>query len=1195
MTSTNKRRVLMLLLGACALALSTMSPSGAQSDSSSGQDAATVALAHLVQERSALGLTATDIAGLEVTDVVPLSNPNVHAVYVQQRVGGIDVVGATLVIVVDRGEVIAVEGQTVAGAEKLISSLVPGATAIQAAAAGAEALGLQPVRPFASQQLEPGPRQRATLSNGGVADADIPARLVLQALDGGELALAWELTFDTSDSDEVWQVRIDANSGAELDRTNLVSADTYNVFEQPTEAPSFGTRTTVVDPADATASPFGWFDVDGVPGAEFTTTEGNNVTAYADTDFDQQPDPGRPDGGAALSFDYQLDLSKEPIDSQEAAITNLFYWTNILHDITYRFGFDEASGNFQTNNYGRGGLGGDAVRAEAQDGFTTNNATFFTPVDGSPPRLQMYLFTDTTPNRDSSLDAGLIAHEYGHGMTDRLTGGPASVTCLDNQEQPSEGWSDFFSLMMTMQPGDTGTSPRGFATWVLGQPTTGPGLRDAPYTTNMAIDPRTYATIITANEPHGVGSVFAAMLWEMAWALIAQDGFTADLLEGTGGNVTAMQLVTDGLKLQPCSPGFVDARDAILLADQLNNDSADACLIWGAFAKRGLGFSATQGDPDDKTDGTEAFDLPPNCTDLVLSVAASPSPVMPDETLTKSFDVTNNAPTDLTNVTITSPVPAGTTYVGGSVTCAGNESAGVVTMLPGTLNASATEQCSFGVRTNPGPGTVTWLNDDFESGFPAWSVSNGAGSLNWATTTAQAMSGVTSAFATNLGEVSDQYLTLTAPVPVSSASELRFAHLFSTENTWDGGVVEISTDGSTWTDLGPLMSVNGYGAMLNSSANPLSGRLAFTGDSGGWLQTVIDLSSYAGSSVQIRFRFGSDASVGEDGWYIDDVEIVDPVTVLSVASATSAEGASAQASLTTDVFGSSAPGQLRVTTNPAVPSVLTVDGLWTDAFGLDWVDLAPGGYQVCYSGVPGFSTPDCETAVLSAGATTSIQGEFVTRATLDIVTTPPVAATITIDGSPVNDWGAIVSIESGNYDVCFGLVEGWDPPPCETVVATAGATMMVTGAFVQNAGASGPVGVGTLRATTSPAVPSQLSIDGVGAQSFGLDWVKLPPGSREICFGDVPGFTSPPCETVAIVDGVTTVISGTFIPLAELRVLTSPPANQPITVDARVIDQYGFWTWAPAATYDICAQGYECQTVAAPSSTLTTVTLVPTS
>ena len=249
----------------------------------------------------------------------------------------------------------------------------------------------------------------------------------------------------------------------------------------------------------------------------------------------------------------------------------------------------------------------DAVLAEVQNGGGVNNANFTTLPDGFAPRLQMFLFDAANPDRSSSLDNSVVIHEYGHGISNRLTGGPSNVACLQNAEQAGEGWSDWFALMLTMEPGDVGGDPRGFATYAVGQPSNGPGIRDHRYSTDFAVDPRTYDSVKTASVPHGVGSTFAAMLWDMTWALIDRDGFAADLVNGSGGNITALQLVVDGLKLQPCNPGFVDARDAILLADELNSGGENRCLLWDAFARRGLGRSATQGSPFSRWSGSVAL------------------------------------------------------------------------------------------------------------------------------------------------------------------------------------------------------------------------------------------------------------------------------------------------------------------------------------------------------------------------------------------------------------------------------------------------------------------------------------------------------------------------------------------------------------------------------------------------------------
>jgi hypothetical protein len=171
-------------------------------------------------------------------------------------------------------------------------------------------------------------------------------------------------------------------------------------------------------------SPSGW--VSG------TTTTGNNVDAYLDRDNNNAADAinARP-VSSTRDFQYAFDLAAAPTTTtnQNAAVTNLFYLNNVIHDELYRHGFNEASGNFQTNNFGKGGAGNDPVNAEAQDGGGTSNANFATPNDGSRPRMQMYLWNQSTPNRDGDVDSDVVYHEYGHGLTWRMIGsmsGPLS-------------------------------------------------------------------------------------------------------------------------------------------------------------------------------------------------------------------------------------------------------------------------------------------------------------------------------------------------------------------------------------------------------------------------------------------------------------------------------------------------------------------------------------------------------------------------------------------------------------------------------------------------------------------------------------------------------------------------------------------------------------------------------------------------
>ncbi len=452
-------------------------------------------------------------------------------------------------------------------------------------------------------------------------------------MENGEIVLSWNLSIHEKDRQNWWDIQVNADTGKIINKTNWVTDCTiehkdhdhakhvstdvirkaeenvvsmtggYRVYPIPFESPFDGDRVLVNDPEDAVASPFGWHDTDGVAGGEFTTTNGNNANAYDDGDNQGY----QPDGGATLTFDFPFNTEYSDGDqSEDGAITNLFYWSNIIHDVTYRYGFDAASGNFQVNNYGNGGNGGDAVEAQAQDGSGTCNANFGTPPDGTAPTMQMFVCN----SRDGDVDNMVIVHEYGHGISNRLTGGGGNTGCLSNDEQMGEGWSDWYGLMLTMQAGDVGTERRPVGNWLVGQTVDGGGIRDFPYSTDLTIDPRTYDYIKTTSGPHPLGSTWTAILWEVTWDLIDQHGFDADIYTGTGGNNMAIALVTEGLKLQPCNPGFVDGRDGILAADRALYGGANQCLLWEAFARRGLGFTAQQGTSNNRTDNVEAFDIP---------------------------------------------------------------------------------------------------------------------------------------------------------------------------------------------------------------------------------------------------------------------------------------------------------------------------------------------------------------------------------------------------------------------------------------------------------------------------------------------------------------------------------------------------------------------------------------------------------
>ncbi len=225
--------------------------------------------------------------------------------------------------------------------------------------------------------------------------------------------------------------------------------------------------------------------------------------------------------------------------------------------------------------------------------------------------------------RDGDFENGIIIHEYGHGVSNRLTGGPA-VNCLTGNEQAGEGWSDYYAITMLLDPAlDDPEGARGMGPYALFQDDrAGAGIRPRRYSRDMAIQPFTYDSIKTGGWldgtslalPHGLGHGWAAVLWDVTWDLIDKHGFNPNVYEAwnTGGNNRSLQYVTDGLKFQGCGPGLVVARDAIIAAADLLSEGEDTCTLWASFARRGLGFSAVQGTTG-RDDNSEAFDTHPDC------------------------------------------------------------------------------------------------------------------------------------------------------------------------------------------------------------------------------------------------------------------------------------------------------------------------------------------------------------------------------------------------------------------------------------------------------------------------------------------------------------------------------------------------------------------------------------------------------
>ncbi|KAI9346969.1 Fungalysin metallopeptidase-domain-containing protein [Obelidium mucronatum] len=362
--------------------------------------------------------------------------------------------------------------------------------------------------------------------------------------------------------------------------------------------------TQLNNPADKTASPAGWHSVKGQTS---TGLSGNNAVAQSNGRI-QVPKPN----SATLQFNYKFNAQAGPEDANNAnaATVNMFYVTNSMHDILYHYGFDEVAGNFQADNGGKGGAGNDPVIANSQDKSGTNNANFATPPDGQSGRMRMYVFDITRPHRDGALDNDIIAHEIGHGLSNRLTGGPSNANCLQSTESGGlgEGWSDFIGLMVSLPKGSTRTTNFAAGYWAVGNPK---GARQYPYSTSMQTNMHRFSALQRLSEVHQIGEVWCTILYEALWNLVDVSGFSdpASLISSKAsgtGNTAMLHILLKGMKMQPCNPTFIQARDAIISAETALYKGKFKCALWNGFAKRGLGTKATSSHND-------SFDIPSDC------------------------------------------------------------------------------------------------------------------------------------------------------------------------------------------------------------------------------------------------------------------------------------------------------------------------------------------------------------------------------------------------------------------------------------------------------------------------------------------------------------------------------------------------------------------------------------------------------
>jgi len=337
-------------------------------------------------------------------------------------------------------------------------------------------------------------------------------------------------------------------------------------------------------------SPSGWLS------GNQTTRQisGNNVNAYLDRDNNGRADGG---GGAINNGDFlsRANLSQTPTSSinQDVAVQSLFYWNNVIHDQLYTHGFTESRGNFQENNFGKGGRSGDSVNAEGQDGGGSNNANFATPSDGGNPRMQMYIWTAANPDRDGDLDSDIIWHEYGHGLTWRMIGSMSGSV----SGAIGEGMSDVLAIVKN--------NDDRVAEYSANRST---GIRSARYT-NF---PKTLKNF-SGSSVHRDGEIYAATIWRLK-QIFDREGLSRDLL---------MNYLVDGMNFTAPGPDYFDMRDGILASTPSTRD----CLVWEAFAAFGMGQGGSMNSTGSAI--TESFSLPSSCND---GGDPPPPPPPPDPT-----------------------------------------------------------------------------------------------------------------------------------------------------------------------------------------------------------------------------------------------------------------------------------------------------------------------------------------------------------------------------------------------------------------------------------------------------------------------------------------------------------------------------------------------------------------------------------
>ena len=268
---------------------------------------------------------------------------------------------------------------------------------------------------------------------------------------------------------------------------------------------------------------------------------------------------------------------------------------------------------------------------------------------------------------------------------------------------------------------------------------------------------------------------------------------------------------------------------------------------------------------------------------------------------------------------------------------------------------------SAAARLQYSTGAVNVYSDTMESGVNGWVVSHASGSLDWSQVTKSSHTATHSWRATDISTVNDQYLR-SPLISVPAGGVLTFWHSYNLESGYDGGVVEASVNGTTWTDIGTNATVGGYNATISTGySSPIAGRAAFSGNSSGFVQTQIPLTAYGGQNIYIRFREADDSSTAGTGWYVDDVTVgTQWITIATTAANASSYSWTLPMTPATNcvlriqqfasgysdsTWEQSAAFAISTPTNPPVTSIILSD----------MQRLAAGSIRFAFTNVPGAS------------------------------------------------------------------------------------------------------------------------------------------------------------------------------------------------------------------------------------------------